>query len=585
MATTDSRTGFRLPWSTDRVASREASADPVDELVAVAPTVDGDDTTRTTPGPGDTSDQDAAGNGVRGQEEALVTILAPDAAQAPAEPVSTTPAAAAHDATTGVDGATPAPAAVPGTAAPMRRPTKFLADLTRAMQAAAEQARTATLDQYRAESTTVIEQIHARSATGATELRRHADDDAATIKEWSKAEIARIREETEQRITTRREQLEGQLERHAAIIEHEIEKVRGRVATFESEMGVFFDDLLGEEDPAVFAARAASLPEPPSFEILDDDAITALLQEPGVGVPAPVLEAEAEVEAEAVASPADAEADVPSEAVASEGEAQAAGDAGAEAVAAVETDVDAEAEAEPADVTPLDREAAMAAIQAAAEAAASLEAAVAQADRAEVAADRAEATLVAEPTPDAEATNETSAAEGLAEDVTSETGEAASTAAPAADEPLDAEPEIDPRLAMLGLTPDFAAAEMAAAEAAAAEIEDVPEIAGDALEARLAGLVPGEAPAPAVATVTTQLVVTGLVSVASIASFKRHVGRLPGVAHVGVSSGPDGEFLFSVEHDPETSVRDLVPTLPGFGARVVGTGEGIVHVSAQDPQD
>jgi hypothetical protein len=57
------------------------------------------------------------------------------------------------------------------------------------------------------------------------------------------------------------------------------------------------------------------------------------------------------------------------------------------------------------------------------------------------------------------------------------------------------------------------------------------------------------------------------------------------VAHVGVSSGPDGEFLFSVEHDPETSIRDLVPTLPGFGARVVGTGDGIVHVSAQDPQD
>ncbi len=569
MATTDSRTGFRLPWSTDRVASREASADPVDELVAVAPTVDGDVSTEPTPGPGDTSDQDAAGNGVRGQEEALVTILAPDAAQAPAEPMPTTPAAAAHDAATAVDGATPAPAptATPGTAAPTRRPTKFLADLTRAMQTAAEQARTATLDQYRAESTTVIEQIHARSATGATELRRHADDDTATIKEWSKAEIARIREETEQRITTRREQLEGQLERHAAIIEHEIEKVRGRVATFESEMGVFFDDLLGEEDPAVFAARAASLPEPPSFEILDDDAITSLLQEPGVGVPAPVLEAAVEVEAEAVAPTTEAEVEVETVAVTAEAEV----DAEAETVAAVETDVDADAETASADVMPLDREAAMAAIQAAAEAAASVEAAVAQADRAEVAADRAEATLGAEHAPDAQATTETPAVESMAEDVPSE--------AP------DAEPEMDPRLAMLGLTPDFAAAEMAAAEAAAAEIEDVPEIAGDALEARLAGLVPGDSPAPAVATVTTQLVVTGLVSVASIASFKRHVGRLPGVAHVGVSSGPDGEFLFSVEHDPETSVRDLVPTLPGFGARVVGTGEGIVHVSAQDPQD
>jgi hypothetical protein len=138
---------------------------------------------------------------------------------------------------------------------------------------------------------------------------------------------------------------------------------------------------------------------------------------------------------------------------------------------------------------------------------------------------------------------------------------------------------------MLGLTPDFEAAEMAAAEAAAAEVDDVPEIGGDALEARLAGLVPGEASAPAAATAITQVVVTGLVSVASIASFKRHLGRLAGVSHVGVSSGPDGEFLFAVQHDPEAPIRDLIPTLPGFAARVVGAGDGIVHVSAQDPQD
>jgi hypothetical protein len=75
------------------------------------------------------------------------------------------------------------------------------------------------------------------------------------------------------------------------------------------------------------------------------------------------------------------------------------------------------------------------------------------------------------------------------------------------------------------------------------------------------------------------------VSVASIASFKRHLGRLAGVAHVGVSSGPDGEFVFAVEHDAATSLRDLIPTIPGFAARVVGSGDGVVQVSAQDPQD
>ncbi|MCU0477162.1 MAG: hypothetical protein MUE92_00195 [Chloroflexi bacterium] len=581
MATTDSRTGFRLPWSTDRAASREASADPADELVAPAPASDTDAAVTLSPEAGDTIDQGAAGDGVREQEEALVTTLAPESAQHAATFAPPAPEIAAASEAGGGDNIAPAPVASPGisepAAAQARRPTKFLADLTRAMQAAAEQARSATLEQYRAEGTTVIEQIHARSATGATELRRHADDDVSAIKDWSKAEIARIREETERRVASRREQLEGQLERHAAIIEHEIEKVRGRISTFEGEMGTFFDDLLREEDPAVFAARAASLPEPPSFENLDDDAIAALLQEPGVGVPEPAEAAVAEpAEVEPAAEPAfeavvaepagvepaaDAETaalvEAPAEALV---EADANVDTAVEAAVDMATEAEVEVDATAVDETPLDREAAMAAIQAAAEAADSHETET-PADPAEDPADVAGA---AEPEPEAQADAATPPTE-------SETPE----------------PGLDPRLAMLGLTPDFAAAEMAAAEAAAAmaDDEEVPEIGGDALEMRLAGLVPGEAPAPTTETVTTQVIVTGLVSVASIASFKRHLGRLAGVAHVGVSSGPDGEFLFAVQHEQGSSLRDLIPTLPGFGARVVGASDGVVHVSAQDPQD
>lgn len=551
MATTESRTGFRLPWSTDRAASREASADPAEETAG-----------STEPDPGTTIDtgaaneadaasapethvtgstRDASGDAAPGQQEEPVTTLAPDLA----------PHAAA-----------PASVGQPPQGAPAHRPSKFLADLTRAMQAAAEQARLATLDQFRAEGTTVIEQIHARSSTGAVDLRRRADDDVAAIKEWSKAEIARIREETEHRVAARREQLEGQLERHAALIEHEIEKVRGRIASFETEMGGFFDDLVGEEDPAVFAARAASMPEPPSFEDLEEDALASLLDEPGVGVPAP--------------------------------------EAGATVVATGETE--APTEPEPAsglpEMTPLDREEAIAAIAAAAEAAAAIEVTDSQAEEDGSAASAEGAKAAAEPSsaPETEAAPETApGSEPMTEANAAETvvdGEAEGHPEAAADaEPLGfAEDALDPRLAMLGLTPDFAAAEAAAAEAAAeavaSEVEDVPEIGGEALAARLSGLVPADAAAePAVNLVTTQVVTTGLVSVASIASFKRHLGRLAGVAHVGVSSGPDGEFVFAVEHDPAASLRDLIPTLPGFAARVVGSGDGIVQVSAQDPQD
>jgi hypothetical protein len=56
------------------------------------------------------------------------------------------------------------------------------------------------------------------------------------------------------------------------------------------------------------------------------------------------------------------------------------------------------------------------------------------------------------------------------------------------------------------------------------------------------------------------------------------------VNHVGVSSGPDGEFVFVVQHEAETSVRDLIPTLPGFNARVTDTSDGTITASARDPE-
>ena len=83
---------------------------------------------------------------------------------------------------------------------------------------------------------------------------------------------------------------------------------------------------------------------------------------------------------------------------------------------------------------------------------------------------------------------------------------------------------------------------------------------------------------------TTRVVVTGLVSVASIAGFKRQLSRVTGVQSVGVSSGPDGEFLFAVSHDAGIVLRDAVTTLPGFGARVTAEADGELTVTASDPE-
>jgi hypothetical protein len=536
MAQTDARAGFRLPWSSDRQSSE---------------TFDGDSTT---------DPQVAATTGWPNEDAAAPTESAADSATNAnatqmADPWATPAPAAAEQA--------PAPSAP---TPPGRKPTKFMADLTKAMQAAAEDARARALTQLQADAKEAVESIHGRSSTEAAGLRRGADDDVAAVREWSKAEIARIREETEAKITERKARLETEIEEHAGVIEREIDAVQKTVAAFEDEMAAFFERLLGEEDPSRFATMAENLPEPPSF----------------VGIASAAVEApEATTEIETIEPESEAVVETAADETETEAVAETLTDDVVEAVAAEPTEVLEPVEAvEPVEddsstETPtstidtateehgeptfgsfagaeggetgdgeIDREAAFAAIQAAAEAAASAEVAADAAARAEAVADVAIEIM------------------GNHED----------------------EDEADPRFAALGLSPDYDAAEAEALAAAGSSDEEIPEIDDDALAARIAGLVPGKSKGDATDTAVTQVVVVGLVSVASIASFKRHLGRVSGVQSVGVSSGPDGEFVFAVKHAGDAVLRDAIPSLPSFQARVTGSSDGVVHVTAHDPE-
>ncbi len=534
MAQTDARAGFRLPWSSDRQSSE---------------TFDGDSTTDS---------QAAATTGWPSEDSAKADA---DAAQADATATATVDSSTPRETAT-----QPAPTASTPTPQPSgRKPTKFMADLTKAMQAAAEDARTRALTQLQADAKTEVETIHGRSSTEAANLRRAADDDVAAVREWSKAEIARIREETETKITARKGRLEVEIEDHAGVIEREIDAVQKTVAAFEDEMAAFFERLLGEEDPSRFATMAENLPEPPTFEsILAEEATDAMTEAHGAQA-----QAEAEAVIETVAE------DTVAETVADETVTETEAAAEDATVGTAETDTettDADANAEPATGEAeavaddgaeqgegslligegegagpdgeLDREAAFAAIQAAAEAAASAEVAADAAARAEAVADVAIEIM------------------GNHED----------------------EGDADPRFAALGLSPDYDAAEAEALVAAGSSDEEIPEIDDDALAARLAGLVPGKNKGNTSDSSTTQVVVVGLVSVASIASFKRHLGRVAGVQSVGVSSGPDGEFVFAVNHGADVVLRDAIPSLPSFQARVTGSSDGVIHVTAHDPE-
>ncbi len=466
MASTDAKSGFRLPWSTDRNES--------------------DDQTETSG-----ADQTAVDQTETHSESETPTMIdtAPSTSSEVAQDEPAAPAASAP--------------ATPG-AAP-RKANKFMADLTKAMQAAAEAARADSLERFSAEAKAHIEGIHASTADESTDLRKKADDDIAAIREWSKQEIARIREETDERVTHRKEVLEREIEAHAGEIESRIERVQSRVASFESEMAAFFERLLGEDDPTRFAAMAETLPEPPPF---DDDAAWA---DATIG-DTPAAVATPDVEAPADETP----------------------------VAPVAVDEPVESpQAEAAELDPWRDE-------------------------------------------PVEAAPEAMAEDAAAEDAPADSGDLFGIAA---DEAPQTD-ETDPRLAALGIENDFAAAEAEAAAFPAETVnpdDEIPTIAEDALAARLAGLVAEDHSAPTDAA-STRVVVTGLVSVASIAGFKRSLSRVAGVRSVGVSSGPDGEFVFAVTHDREMGLADGITTLPGFGARVTNEAPGELTVAARDPE-
>jgi hypothetical protein len=328
-----------------------------------------------------------------------------------------------------------APAPVADAAGQPRRATKFLADLSRAMQAAAEQARAETMARFDAEAKAVAEEIRAKATDEAADLRRKADDDVAAIREWSKAEIARIREATDERIAARKSALDGEVEQHAAVVEARVDRVGAVVSAFETQMAAFFERLNAEEDPTRIATMAETMPEPPSL---------------------------ADVAASVAGAP--------------------------------------------------------------------------------------EPTTWEPPAPEP-------------------------VVVPTFDEPEAPAPV------------DFAAAE---AEALSfdgdLEAEELPEPDPEALEAQVEGALPTteDERLPLGDAETSRVVVTGLVSVANIANFKRSLGRTPGVSSIAVASGPDGDFIFTVGHTLGTELSASVRDLPGFDVQITDESDDGLHVAAQD---
>jgi hypothetical protein len=438
MAQTDTRPGFRLPWTAEHDA-------PTGQTEA------------TTSEGADTPSAEAPAEGSTVVDETVST----EPSTQPQEPE-----------TSDMIDTTATPSA--------RRPTKFMAELSRAMQSAVETSRDETLARLGTDAKTVVEEIHAASAVEAAELRRRADDDVAAVREWSKAEIARIREETEARIALRKTALDGEMDQHGLVVESRVQQVGATVTQYEEEMAAFFERLRNEEDPTRIAAMAERMPEPPDL----------------AGVAAAIVE--------------------PIVAPASEPAAFAADESGVKSDGSDETN---------------------------------------------------------------DSTDERTYGENQPEMGNADINESG--------ESYDAGDAVESDGSDETTTPDFAAAEAEAA-AFSGDVEDeavseAPEPAVDHEAAAAALAATADDSPPQGERATTRVMVTGLVSVASIATFKRSLGRVPGVSTIGVASGPDGEFVFTVSHDAGIGLVEAIAGLPGFEAHITAETHGGLEVTAHDP--
>ena len=262
MATTEQRSGFRLPWASEARpgAPLDAQTPPVPDSPPVA-----EGTTTADPTNAEATEMQEATTDPR-------SMSWPDSetnAEYPsfeAEPVAKKP----------------------------RRENLLVTGLVRAMRDAATSARQETAARFADEAKTRVETIQAQAADEAAELRKVADAEIVEIRDWSKAEMARIREETDKRIADRKQHLESEIERQGARVEHRIERVQAAIAEFERQMETFFVHLLAEEDPARLAGLAEQLPDAPSLD-LDD------LDRPDPVFPMAILDARGAAAAEAEA--------------------------------------------------------------------------------------------------------------------------------------------------------------------------------------------------------------------------------------------------------------------------------------------
>ena len=244
MATTDAKPGFRLPWSADRSQADQNDAPAADAAAAATADVP------TTP--------DVATPDEETESPAMI-----DAAPA----ATTSEAAVDSDGSTAAPTPTTDPAPIAPAATAARKPNKFMADLTKAMQSAAESARADSIERL-----SVDAKAHVEASTPTPRTRPPTCASRPTTTSPPCASGRRPRSPA----SAKRPTSGSPTARSASSARSSSTPPRSRRASSASRAAsppsrprwpTFFERLLAEDDPTRFAAMAESLPEPPPFDV------------------------------------------------------------------------------------------------------------------------------------------------------------------------------------------------------------------------------------------------------------------------------------------------------------------------------
>jgi hypothetical protein len=147
-------------------------------------------------------------------------------------------------------------------------------------------------------------------------------------------------------------------------------------------------------------------------------------------------------------------------------------------------------------------------------------------------------------------------------------------------DPIEAMAAVEPMAAVEAGADGAADGATGPADAGGADPAD-PAIEPLALDAAAAAAA--EAEALAGLDGQTQLIVSGLSSVASIATFKAGLMRSEGVTAISVTAGTDGDCLFTVTHGPEIDLRRALREVEPFETRIIADDGSSLVVVAHEP--